>query len=66
MKGPAKRAFSSKYITYGICGALGSLDQGFSDGSDMARVCNTGGRDSGGGQAEGEEGRDRNKDLGAR
>ena len=26
------------YIDSGICGALGSLDQGFSDGPDMARM----------------------------
>lgn len=39
---PAKLTFSLKYSEYGICGALGSLDQGASDESDMAEVRETG------------------------
>lgn len=47
---PAKIAFSPTYIEYGICGALGLLDQGISPESDMARACVTGGRNFGEGQ----------------
>ena len=36
---PAKYPFSRKYNPDGICGALGPLDQGFSEGSDMVGRC---------------------------
>ena len=34
---PAKNAFSPGYDEDEICGVLGPLDQGVSEGSDMAR-----------------------------
>ena len=45
MRVPAKLAFSSKYIGYEICGALGLLDQCFCEEPGMAEVCDRG-RDS--------------------
>ena len=38
MRIPAKYSFSMRYSKDGICGALGSLDQGASEGSDIART----------------------------
>ena len=48
MRIPAKVVFSARYHEYGICGALGLLDQGFSEesGSDMAWSQITGGETS--------------------
>lgn len=44
MRIPAKFAFSAKYSEYGICGAKGLLDQGFSEESDMTLTRTTEGR----------------------
>jgi hypothetical protein len=37
MTSPAKNSFSAVCIWYGICGALGLLDQDWSEESDMDR-----------------------------
>lgn len=38
MRMPAKIPFSREYSKCGICGAVGLLDQGFSDESDIAQT----------------------------
>jgi hypothetical protein len=41
MTDPAKYSFSAVCIRYGTCGALGLLDQDWSEESDMDRTCAT-------------------------
>ena len=43
MRCPAKYFFSTRYSKDEICGALGPLDQGVSEGSDMTQTCVAGG-----------------------
>jgi hypothetical protein len=41
MQFPAKISFSARYSRDGICGALGLLDKGVSEESDIIRTCVT-------------------------